>query len=416
MLLAAFWMGKIGGAALGAVAMGTTLRIVLISPMMGLSGGGMAMVSRFIGAQDDRQADLVVMQSILLIVLFVTPLAIIGHLFGPTFLRWMGAEGELASQAMAYLRIIFSGLFFMECLPSLNGIIRGAGHPEYTLRINVVNVVVLSLLGPLLTFGFGPLSAMGVRGVAWATVLGSASGVTAQVVTLLRGKAGVRLHLADLRPNLDIMKRILRIAVPTSLLRFSPNLANAWLMALVTAQGVTALTAYSVLSRVAGFFQTPAFAVGGAAGTLMGQNLGANKPDRAEKATVLSTVGAMALSLVLFGLVCIWPRPLLALFDSTEAVLLVGVAAVPYFLVSSVGMAWSDVMGRALGGAGDAISPLLMSVAALWGVQLPLAWLLSQHFGLGPQGIWLGLVAGNLVAGAAMTWRFRAGRWRTIQV
>jgi putative MATE family efflux protein len=416
MLLHAFWMSKVSELALGAVAMGTTLRIVLISPMMGLSAGGMAMVARFVGAQEDRRADHVVMQCVALIVLFVTPLAVIGQLLGPTFLGWMGAEGELRQEAMAYLRIIFGGLFFIECLPSMNGIIQGAGHPEYVLRISIVNVVVLSLLEPVLALGWGPIPALGVRGAAWATVLGSASGVAAQAITLLTGKAGVRLHIADIRPDLAIMRRILRIAIPSSAQRFSPNLANALLMRLVTAQGVIVLTAYSVVNQISSFLQTPSMGLANAAATLMGQNLGAHKPERAARATRLTTVMAVGLATVLFGCLAIWPRTLLSLFSASPAVLSVAIAATPYYVVSGAGVAWYNVMSRALGGAGDTVSPLLVNVVALWLVQLPMGWLLSQPVGLGAQGVWLGLAIGNLTAGAATGWLFRRGRWRTMEI
>jgi putative MATE family efflux protein len=356
------------------------------------------------------------MQCVVLLVLFVTPLAIIGEILGPTFLGWMGADGELLQEAMRYLRIIFAGLFFTECLPSMNGIIQGAGHPEYVLRISIVSVVMMSLLEPVLALGWGPIPALGVRGAAWATVLANASGVAAQAFTLLTGKAGVKLHLADIRPDWAIMRRILRIAIPSSAQRFSPNLANALLMRLVTAQGVTVLTAYSVVNQISSFLQTPSMGLANAAATLMGQNLGAHKPERAAHATQLTTAFGVGLAIVLFGCLAIWPRALLALFSASPAVLNAAVAATPFYILSGAGVAWYNVMSRALGGAGDTVSPLIVNVVALWLVQLPLGWLLSQPLSLGPQGVWLGLAIGNLIAGAGTSWLFRRGRWRTMEI
>ncbi|MBC7316027.1 MAG: hypothetical protein H5T70_06380, partial [Chloroflexi bacterium] len=176
-LLHAYWMGRVGGLALASVMMGNSLRMVLISPMMGLSMGGMAVVARHIGARETRQADHAVMQVSLLITFFVSLSALIGLTLGGTFLRWMGAQGEVWHDALAYTRIIFFGLFFMEMLPSLSGVIRGAGRPEYTLRINLVNAVTMMILEPLLALGWGPIPALGVRGAALSSVLASAAGV-----------------------------------------------------------------------------------------------------------------------------------------------------------------------------------------------------------------------------------------------
>jgi len=415
-LVHAYWMGRVGRTALAAVTIGTTLRIALISPMMGLSAGGMAVVARHVGARDQRRADHAVMQTILLIFAFILPLCILGQLMGNTFLGWMGAEGALREEALAYLRIIFGGLVFMEMLPTLNGVIRGAGHPEYTLRINIVNVVMMLLLEPILVLGLGPLPAMGVRGAAWATVLSSASGVGAQLLTLRRGSAGLRIHLRNARPDRAVIKSVLKIALPTSAQRFSPNLAAALLMRLVTSFGNEVLTAYSVVMCLFGFLQCLPRGIGSATATIVGQNLGARRPARAERGTMLAVRGAIAASLVLFGALTICPAGLLGLFDRTEAVLAIGMVATRYGLLWGTGMGWSTVVGMALGGAGDAVSPMLVNMGALWLVQLPLCWALSRGLGWGPQGIWAGMAVSFAVSAVAMALRFKGGRWKEIVV
>lgn len=412
----AFWMGQVGGMALAAVTMGTTLRIVLISPVMGLSAGGMAVVARHIGARDARKADHAVMQAILLIVLVVTPLAVLGQLMGPTFLAWMGGHGSLLKDAVAYVRIIFAGLLFMEMLPTVNGVIRGAGHPEHTLRINCVSLAVTVVAEPILVLGLGPFAALGIRGAAWASVLGSAMGVAAQLATLLTGGAGLRLHLRDASPDWSVMKRILRIAIQTATQRGSVNLANAVLIRLVASLGDTVLTAYSVIARLLGLLQGPALGIGGAAAALVGQNLGAKRPIRAERAIRLASWAALICAGVLFGGLNIRPAAIVGLFDRTEAVVAIGVVAVRYAMLSGTAFAWSTVVGRALGGAGDALSPLLVSLGSLWLVQLPLCWGLSRGLHLGPQGLWGGLAVGYLVSAVGMTLRFRQGRWKRIRL
>jgi len=415
-LVHAFWLGRLGGTALAAVAMSNTLRLVLISPMMGLSVGGMALVARHVGARDQRRADQATMQTILLIILFAIPLVVVGELMGRTFLVWMGAEGTLLEEAVVYLRIIFAGLFFMECLPTLSAVIRGAGHPEYTLRINIASIIAMMLLEPLLVFGLGPIPRLGVQGAALASVLSSAVGVAGQAIILLRGSAGVRIHRQDLRPDLGMMGRILKITLPTSAQRFSPNLTNALLISLVSTFGTDVLTAYSIVTRLVSFLQSPTFGLGIATATLVGQNLGAREPGRAERATNLASLSSLASSVLIFGILSIWAAPILSLFDRTEAVLAAGVIAAPYFLLVSSASGWAQIVGSALGGAGDTVAWMWINIGSLWLVQLPLSWALSHGLHLGPVGIWLGLGISFVVGAVALTLRFRRGHWKTIAV
>jgi putative MATE family efflux protein len=356
------------------------------------------------------------MQAVLLIVFFVVPLAILGQVMAPTFLRWMGAKEKVLQDATAYLRIIFGGLLFMETLPSMNGVIRGAGYPEYTLRINVVSIVVTALVEALLVLGLGPFPALGVRAAGWASVLGSASGVMAQFLVLLGGKAGVRLHWRDLRPDLEVMKQILRVAIPTTAQRFSPNLTNALLMKLVAYLGNDVLTAYSVVSRLIGFLRCVPMGVGNVTATMVGQNLGAGKPERAQRAVELATIGGVLGTLLLLGGLNIRPAVVLGFFNLPPAAMQVALVATGYATLSVGGMGWFLIVSRALAGAGDALSPMLVNMGALWLVQLPLCWLLSVKVGLGHVGVWVGLAVSYLVSGAAMTLRFRQGYWKHIKI
>lgn len=415
-LVNAYWMGRVGGMALAAVAMGTALRMVLISPMMGLSMGGMATVARHVGARDQRRADHAVMQVILLICFFVSLVAALGLGLGSVFLRWMGAQGVVHSDALAYVRIIFVGLIFMEMLPSLSGVIRGAGHPEYTLRINAVNAVATVVLMPALALGMGPIPAMGVRGAALATVLANAAGVAAQFHTLMTGKAGVRLHWRDVKPDWRVMWRILRIALPSAAQRFSPNLGNAVLMRLVSALGDQVLAAYAIVSQLLHFLQAPGMALGNAAATMTGQNLGAQQPDRAETATRFAVHLASGCSFALILALSVTSRPVLRLFSSQEAIIAIAAVAIWCNVPALVGQSWFSVIGGALGGAGDTISPMLVSVGVLWLAQLPAASFLTNRLGLGPLGIWLGMAFGHLAGAVAVELLYRRGRWRAVRI
>jgi putative MATE family efflux protein len=415
-LVHTWWLSRLGGTALAAVAVGTTLRLVLISPMMGLSAGGMALVARAVGAGDRRQADHALLQTALLVLAFALPIALVGLVFMRTFLGWMGATGSLLEEATLFLRIIFVGLFFMECLPTMTGVIRGAGHPEQTLRINLTSVAALMLLDLLLLSGFGPLPSLGVIGAGLASVLASAVGVAVQYVVLRRGTAGVSLHRLDLRPDWPMMRRILRIAFPVSLQRLAPNLGAAvvtWLINTLATNGTNVLTAYSIITQVFGLLSGPSLGVASATAPLVGQNLGAGRPERSARAGWLGAVMALGLAVAILAPVAARPTPVLRLFTQDEAVLVVGAAGMPLLVMVPVVTAWLQVMLSALSAAGDALWTTWLAVGyqavqALLCLALRPAW--------GPSGIWLGLALGALAGAVAMTVRFRSGAWKRIVV
>lgn len=415
-LVHTWWLSRLGGTALAAAAVGTTLRLVLISPMMGLSAGGMALVSRAVGAGDRRQADRALLQTALLVLAFTLPITLVGLVFLRTFLGWMGATGSLLEEATLFLRIIFAGLFFMECLPTLTGVIRGAGHPEQTLRINLASVAALMLLDLLLLSGWGPLPSLGVVGAGLASVLSSAVGVAAQYAVLRRGKAGVGLDWVDLRPDWAMMRRILRIAWPISLQRLAPNLGAAvvtWLINTLPSNGTNVLTAYSITTQVFGLLSGPSLGIASAAAPLVGQNLGAGRPQRSARAGWLAAIMALGLALATLGPVAARPLPVLRLFTQEAAVLAVGVAGIPLLFIVPVATAWLQVMLSALSAAGDAFWPTWLAV----GYQVAQALLcLALRPARGPAGIWLGLALGALAGAVAMTGRFRQGAWQRIVV
>jgi putative MATE family efflux protein len=415
-LVHTWWLSRLGGTALAAVATGTTLRIVLISPMMGLSMGGMALVARAIGAGDRRQADRALMQTLLLLLAFTLPISILGQAFVRTFLSWMGASGSLLEEGTVFLRVIFGGLFFTECLPTLTSVIRGAGHPEQTLRVNALSVVVLMLLDLLLLSGFGPLPALGVIGAGWASVLSCAAGVAAQYVVLRRGVAGVSLHLADARPDWAMMRRILRLALPVSLQRFAPNLGAAvvtWLINTLGTNGAAVLTAYSVVSQLNALLSGPSQGVANATAPLVGQNLGARRPERSARAAWQGAMAALVLAVVMIAPAAIWPNPVLRLFTRDEAVIAIGEASIRLLFMVPVFTAWLMVMQSALAAAGEAIWPMWLAV----GYQAAqVMFCLALRPALGPAGIWIGLGLGALLGALAMSVRFRVGAWQRVVV
>ena len=415
-LIHAYWMGQLGGMALAAVAMGTALYSVLTSIMRGFSRGGMAIVARHIGANDQRGADHATMQTTALLFIGSIPTALIGLLAGPRLLVWLGAQGELLQATQEYVTIIFWGLYFMEMVPCLDNVIRAAGHPKYTLLANAVNVVVMAVLEPLLVFGVGPIAPLGIKGAAWAAVIGSAAGTAALGWVLWSGRAGLHLDLSDLRPDPPTLWRVVRIGSPVAAQRLSPSLASALMMALVSSLGNDVLTAFSIVSQLSWFLQCPITGIGLATATMVGQNLGAQRPARAERSTAVGIAGAVVVTAVLFGYLALWPAWGIGLFSSSAAVLAIAAIAVRFGFFTRIAMALANVVGAALSGAGDNVSPMVLHMGSLWLVQLPLSWALSRWLGMGAEGIWLGMMFGQIAAAVGLYLRFRQGRWQQITV
>ena len=323
MLIDTYWLGQVGGVGLAAAAIGSTLRMVLISPMMGLSMGGMAVVARHVGERDQRGADYAVMQSLLLVFLFTIPLMAVGLTFGRLFLQWMGASNELLELSLVYFSTLFLGLFFTEALPTMSAVIRGAGHPEYTLRINILSAITLLILDPLLVLGSGeivrriaalvgpftdpfvaltgaPIPALGVKGAAISAIASAAVGVAAQIIILMSGKAGVHFRLSALRPDFVIDGAYPQGGAADGGAAAARSIwLNALLIRMVTGLGAEVLTGYSVVTRLSLVLQGTISGVGLAAATMVGQNLGGKRIDRAVRSTWLGLQGSALCSLVI---------------------------------------------------------------------------------------------------------------------
>ncbi len=406
----AYWLGRVSPTALSAVVIGTSLRLVLISPMMGLSSGGMAVVAHHMGACEYDLANKAVMQTLLLVLAGLVPLIVLGLTLGRTFLGWMGATGAVLDEAIQFTTIIFAGLVFMEVLPTMNAVIKGAGHPEATLRISSIQIVTHMILEPLLVLGIGPFPALGVRGSALAAVVGSAAGVAAQTVTLLTGSSGVRLQWRYVRPDREMMWRILRVALPTSAQRFSPNMAEALMLRLVSSFGAEILAAYSLVTRLVSFLRGVSMGIATASATMVGQNQGAGKPTRSERAARLGAVSATLISGALILVLSLLARPILGLFDQRAAILDLASGIMFTMIVTVSAQGWLLVMTYVLSAAGEAMAAMWVNVLAVWGLQLPVCWALSRV--LGPQGLWVGMGIAMLLSAGIITRRFRRGYWK----
>jgi Na+-driven multidrug efflux pump len=263
---------------------------------------------------------------------------------------------------------------------------------------------------PLLTQRFG------IDGSAAAIVGAHGVGMLWGLGTLLRGRATVRIDLHALRLDLPMMGRIVRIALPSVVQRGAPNLATSLLIRLISSYGSGILAAWVVCGRTLGIIQIPGMGISGAASGMVGLNLGASQVQRAEKA--VQTIGRLAVGIsAALALVLVAFAPwILGWFNLDADSLAPGVVMLRWLCLGYLLQTVTLVYDAAQVGAGDTVSPMLVNLAALWIVQLPLAWILSRVIGLGPQSIWASLVLGWGVQAVLMVWRFRAARWKTMHL
>jgi putative MATE family efflux protein len=418
MALDTYWVGQLGEAAVAAVAISMSIRWVINSLANGLGIGGMATVARRTGEKDPAAANHAATQTVLLGVVVSLSLAAVGFALARPLLVLLGAEPDVLPLAVPYLRITAGGMFTMVLIFVINAILRGAGDAQIALRALILASVVTLLLEPILVLGLGPISAMGIRGAAWAFVAGFACGVAYQFWILLTGRSKVRLDLNDLRPDIPLMGRIIRIALPSTIqmtLRSSSRLA---IIALVGVYGTAAVAAYGVANRLLMFVIIPIFGLGNACSALVGQNLGAGKPERAERTGWLTSGYAAIYTVVIVALVVLSASALISFFvkDATAEVLDLGVEYLYIVAPSLLTMAVGIVLARGFDGAGNTVPAMVINLITLWGIEVGFAYVLSRHAGLGVTGVWLGRAAAGIGNGVIFAAWFRRGKWKEMEV
>ncbi len=414
--LVGVWLGRLGSEALAAAGIAMSLRITMISPLMALSAAGGAVVARYVGARDQENADGAMLHVALLMVASSGTMGIVGLLFKERLLYLVGARDEVLVLAIRYARVIFSGLICMEMVPSLGGVFNAAGSPKIPLRINLIVASSIIILEPFLVMGFGAFSGLGIVGASLTLVTANTFGTLYAFYVLLTGRARARINIHDLKLNRGMLRRVIGISLPALIHRGTPNLAQTILFRLISTYGDISLAAYSIFGRVINLAMIPCTAMARAMGAMAGQNLGAGKPERAERAgyVIAGVIVAIAASVVV--LLSVFARFVVGFFSENPELVGAGARLIMILGIGRIFFMLNMGMESGLIGAADTVSPMVISIFALWFVQLPLVYILSRVAGLGANGIWIALVIGPLLQCTATTLRFRQGRWKMREI
>ena len=408
------FVGRLGPSALAAVGMSGTIQGMLFTVIFGISMGTIAMVARFIGAKKVSEAENVAIQSILLGSFCYFVIATIGYPLSSSMLRILGAADDVIAQGTAYMRISFLGSFTMILSVILSAVLNAAGDAVTPMKILAVSTVANIVLDPLVIFGLLGFPRLGVAGSALATVTARGIGVVLLLWIFLKGHSIIHLKFANVKIDFSIMKRIIRIGIFSSLQAIVRNSSALILTRIVAVYGTFAVAAYVICTRLRMIVLMPGFGLANAVSTLVGQNLGANKPERAER-TAWITVGIASAIMTFIGITyTVFARTSIAIFNAHPEVIKIGVYQ-QYITAGAFGVVGvSIVLGRAFNGAGDTLSPMIITSVTLLVFQIGLSILLSWKLGL--IGIWFGITASNIIQAAIMSLWFNTGRWKSKRV
>ena len=415
-LINLFWVGRLGPEAVAGVAMSGTVLMVLFPMLMGLCTGTTALVARAVGAGRDADASAATTQSIMSSLVLGLLSGAVGWVFADPLLHLLGAGPEVMADGSAYLKISLLGSFTVFVLFIGNAALQGAGDVVTPMIVMAIANVINIGLDPLFIFGLGPFPRMGVAGAAWATVLSQAIAALLSLRVLMKGNGRLHLHRAHWKPDFNLTWRILRIGIPGSGQMLSRSLMAAVMMRIVAACGTAAIAAYGTGMRFHMIFLMPAFALGGTAATMVGQNLGAGKPERARHAAWVA-VGIDAIIMVVAAAVMMaFASAIIGFFNNDANVVRIGTEYLwivsPFYVFAAIGI----VLGRALNGAGDSMFPMFITILSLWGLQVPLAIALSHIWQPPTAGIWWAMSASIFLQGVLTAAWFETGRWKKARV
>jgi putative MATE family efflux protein len=409
------WVGKLGASALAAVAMSGQIILIVMFLMIGIGVGTTAKVARAVGEKDRPRAENVAMQSLILGFIGSVFFAIVGYYLSPWLLEVLGARPDVVQLGTGYLRITFIGVIVMFYGFLISAILQGAGDAATPMVILVIATFINIVLDPILIFGLAFIPRLGVNGAAWATVISRAIGSVIALDILLRGRSRIHVRTEYFRIHWETIRSILKIGFPASIQMTLRGLVGIVLIAVVAGFGTFAIAAYGVGLELFMIAMMPGFALGMASGTLVGQNLGAKKPERAVL-SAWTTVGYYEIFMFAMCVVFLIFAPyLIMLFNTEPEVVEIGTNFLRIAALGTVFIAPSLILGRSMSGAGDTVSPLVITFITLWVIQIPLAIYLSRT-ALGLNGIWLAFLFAYIAqALMAVSW-FQVGKWKLKRV
>jgi len=407
-----FFVGRLGADAVATVGLTESLLSLIFAVAIGLSMSITAMVARRIGEKDPEDASIAGVQAVILGLTVSLAVGIPSFIFAPRLLQLMGASPDIVATGSGYARIALGGSGAILMLFLNNAIFRGAGDAAIAMRLLWISNIINLILDPCLIFGLGPFPRLGVTGAALATFTGRSIGVLYQFYRLGRGTERLPSLARHLRVNLKVLWRLFRVSI-TGILQFAIA-HTSWigLVRIVSTFGAAALAGYTIAIRIVVFVILPSWGLSNAAATLVGQNLGAGKPDRAETSVWrtgfynMLFLGGVGVILIMFA------EPTVRLFTHDPEVIPLAASCLRILSYGNIGYAYGMVMLQAFNGAGDTITPTWVNLFGFWFLEIPLAYWLAIPMNLRSKGVFFSIVIAEGSIALAGILLFRRGRWK----
>ncbi len=412
-----FFVSKLNDSnAVAAVGYTESVLSILYSLAMGLGMGATAIVARRVGEHDKEGASTAAVQALYLGLGVSFTISMIGMFFYKDILLMMGASQEVITSSSSYAFWMFTGNYTLTFLFLINAIFRGAGNAAIAMKALMLANIINIILDPIFIFGWGPIPAMGVEGAAIATNIGRGTGVLFQLYFLLNGRSIIRIGWNNLALKSSIIFNVIKVS-GGSILQFIIGSASwIFLMKLMSSFGEDAVAGYTIAMRVFIFTLLPSWGLANAGATLVGQNLGALQPDRAETSVWRAAyINAFVMAFVMILFLTIAPQ-IIGLFTNQPDVLKYGVQALRYVSIGYIFYGYGMVVVQGLNGAGDTYTPTILNIFGFWIFQIPFAYMAVNLLDWGPKGVFIAIVLAETLMAIAGIIIFRRGKWKTIKI
>jgi putative MATE family efflux protein len=421
-----FWVGRVSPEAVAAVSLMFPLSWMFVSTAMGITAATIALVSQHVGAGEDRRADRVVAQTILLTLAVSSALATLGLAARRPLLTLIGARGDVFVEALVYIEVIFLALPFTFLFFAFRAALQGAGDTKTAMWLMLLSAGLNVVIDPVFILDWGPFLGWGTFGAAVATFISRGAATAAGIYVLLRGGFGVRLRIGDLRPDFDILRKLVDVGYPATLDGWARSFAAVVMAGFVARFGAAPTAAYGIGIRLMSISWSVAGAVGQATATGVGQNLGAKTPDRAARVTWVATAATMGILFAAGALAFAFPARAMLIFIDDPVVVAEGVVFLRVVAPFWAFFGGVMVIQGGFRGAGDTRIALALSLLSRWVLRIPVAVVLAfawtatlplvgltvGGFGIGVEGVWWAFSVGAFGSFVlAIAW-FRRGTWR----
>lgn len=411
-----YFVARISTQAVATVGITESLITLIYAFGVGFSMATTAVVSRRIGEKDKEGAAVAAFQSILTGLIVSLFIAVPGIIYAKDLLMLMGASAEIYNEMSSYTAIMLGGNAVIMLLFIINAVFRSAGDAAISMRVLLVANGLNIILDPMLIFGFGPIPAMGITGAAIATNIGRGIAVIFQFYILFRGNKRVKLSARHIEIHIQTIRKLIKLSLGGIGQYIIATSSWIFLMRIMAEFGDTAVAGYTIAIRIIIFTLLPSWGISNAAATLVGQNLGANQPGRAEKS--VWTTGKI--NMVLMGLISIllisFPRFFMEFFTTDELVISNGILCLKVMSIGFVFYGLGMVLVQALNGAGDTYTPTRINFICFWLIEIPLAWIFAKMTGFNEQGVYMAIVIAETIMTMFAFWYFRRGKWKLKKV